>query len=139
MATTPQNNAISESTVVQCPILAATAINSGDLVQLSSNAAIPAVSGSATVHGVSEDTNPVASLGDTLTVIAVRRSGLFKFYALAGISLTYDAAMYVGADAQTLTNVDPGSGKICARCRELATVTAVTGTRYLFEFVPNTY
>ncbi len=134
--TTAQNNAYADQEVVQAPKSSSQAINSGDLVMVSSNLVVPATSG-LSCFGVSEDTSPVASLGDLLTTIVVRRRGLFKFVVKSGDTVAFDTPVYVGADAQTVTITDPGSGKIIARCRELASVTGDGVARYLFEFKPD--
>lgn len=137
MATTAQNNDAADQEYVQAPISANQAINSGDLCKVSSNLIVPVTAGTDSVHGVCADTNPVASLADKLTVVTVKRRGLFKAIVKNGDAVAYDTPMYVGADAQTLTITDPGGGKICARCRELASVTGDGSTRYLFELKPD--
>ena len=95
-----------------------------DLVKIASNLAVP-VDTPATdvVFGMADDTNPVVSLLDTLTQIKVIWSGIVRLVLKSGDVLAYDAKVYIGVDAQTVTVTDPGGATAVGRSRELSSVT----------------
>lgn len=120
----PMNNALSDSEVVEAPKAAATAVNSGDLVKISSGLVVPIAAGTDATFGVCEDTSPVTSLLDQLSTVVVRRRGLVRLFLLAGDVVNFNDKLYPTAtDPQVVTVTDPGSGVPCGRCRELSSVT----------------
>jgi hypothetical protein len=134
MATTPQQNYAQDSDRGAIGINPATAVNQGDLVKVVAGLATPITADTDQVYGVSADTNPVASLGDSLSQIVVIRRGVVRLFGLAGDTFTPNAKVWFVTDAQTVTSVDPGgSAKVAGRVREVSAVTAVAGTRVLIE------
>ena len=126
----PLQNFLAESLdQVTAPIATSQAINQGDLVKIASNLAVPCdTPATDVVHGVSMDTNPVSSLGDTLNKISVRRSGIHKFYLPTGTA-NYDDPVYLtSTNAQTVTVSSPGTGAwIVGYCRNLTAVVGGAG------------
>jgi len=89
------------------PIATTTAVNTGDCVYIASYAALPCSTDANATYfaGVSNDTNPVVSLGDTLTKIRVNRHGVFEFNGTSGDTYHTGDAIYLNStDAQTVTN-----------------------------------
>lgn len=109
------------------PISSAQAINQGDMLQIVSGLAVPAATATAAIFGVSKDTNPVSSLGDTLVQVAVNRGGNVHLMKLPSGTVDFDQKLYLGADAQTVTPTDPGSGVAVGRSRSLAQVVGGSG------------
>ena len=132
---TAQQNFAAENLEVSAPLSPSQAINQGDIVKVSSNLIVP-ISGATDVpHGVAGGTNPVSSIGDTLSSMIVYRKGLFYFFLKASDTANYDDALYLTAAPQTLTTSSAGSAVKVARCRELAAVTGAASdvTRILVE------
>jgi len=134
----PFQNFLAESLdQVTVPKSGAQAINQGDLVKIASNLAVPCdTPATDVVHGVSMATSPVSSLGDTLTKISVRRSGIHKFYLPTGTA-NYDDPVYLTVtDAQTVTVSSPGSGAwVVGYCRNIAAVVGGAGVTVPVEIL----
>ncbi len=136
MSTPKQNFKKSALENVAVPIDSSTEINQGDLIQIVSNLGEPASDATKAVHGVSVDTNPVASIGDLLTRISVARGGaIFSFLLEGSGSVNYNDSLYLGSDPQSLTNVAPMSGVVIAKARNLVAVVAGAGNSIDAEIV----
>jgi len=93
------------------PISSATSVNTGDMVYIASHYALVCDTDTkaAAFAGVSNDTNPVTSLGDAQTKIRVNRHDTFEFNTTSGDTYYQGDVCYVGADAQTITNTVGGN------------------------------
>lgn len=106
----------------ETPIDLNTVINQGDMVFAGADGkSLPMSAGSGLQFlGVAEDTNPVTSLGDKRTQLTVVRRGTFRFKTTVGESYIAYAALYAGADAQTVTTESSGLTAIGFVCPEQA-------------------
>lgn len=119
--TLPRNAFIADSvTRVAAPISPSQALNQGDMVKISGGLVVPVTTpGTDALFGVADTTNPVTSLLDQLSTISVIRRGIVRMILTNGDAVVYDTPLYIGADAQTVTVVQPGSAAPIGRCREL--------------------
>jgi hypothetical protein len=112
----------------------ATPINSGDLVywESTTKTAMPYVldANGAGFMGVSLDTTPMSVVStDYLPTINVRQRGQFKFNSTAGDTYNPGDALYIGADAQTVTNTAGGmTTKIATVAMDPSMVALAGGT-----------
>lgn len=96
----------------ETPIAETTVIDQGDMVAASiiDGKTLPMSAGSGlNFLGVAEDSNPVTSLGDKLTVLTVKRRGTFRFKTTAADSYAAYDSVYAGADAKTVRKTAAGS------------------------------
>ncbi len=113
MATTPVNNNLSESFFSEnYPNIAGNSINSGDMVYTDiATGDLKALDSDAHafyLRGVSNDTYPVNAYPSEPTPklgMNVTRIGRRKLFTTNGETLVMDQKVYVGANAQTITNV----------------------------------
>lgn len=122
MATTSQNNQVfkfSDPLVYPNLTDGNSLINQGDQVYFdtSANVVKPVASNAnaATFAGVAGDRSWMNPYGTTLYPqgsIPVWKDGIFTFKTTAAETLEMGDAVYVGADAQTVSDQDPGSGNI---------------------------
>lgn len=131
----PQNSAAYSNDVLQAPKSAAQAVNAGDLVKIASNLIVPISAATDVPVGVCEDTSPVVSLSDQLTVVRVVRRGVRYLYLKAADVAAFGDQLYATADPQIVTTSSAGSAQKVGRCRELASVTGAAGdtSRILVE------
>lgn len=142
MASTAQNNyAAGPRNVVSGPC-STNDINQGDIVKVSSNLIAVAAAVSDVVHGISDDTSPVASIGGDLTSVAVLRPGpgvLVRLPLKSGDAPAYGDQLYISSNVATNPQeVSTSSAASAAKvgiCRELATVTGDGTLRVLVEFL----
>ena len=119
MVTTAQNSDQKSGydVVTGRPVTVGTAINQGDMVYnvgstTYSLAPVTSDGNAATFEGISEDTYPTASLATKeaeVDGIRVRRHGIVNMNMTSAETYHHGDALYVGADAQTVTNT-PGTG-----------------------------
>lgn len=97
---------------IEVAIASATDIRAGDLVQANAadgNRAIRmGLGANLRFLGMAEDTNPVASLGDRLTQITVRRRGTVRLKTAAGTYAPWDE-VYATSDPQTVSRSASGA------------------------------
>jgi len=137
MSTTSQNNQIhNESTPLYYPVLTtgASDINQGDLVYYDSSAhvvkPVDTDGHAATYAGVAlqqSKLNVYGTAGYPQGGIQVATRGIFKFKTTAGDTLNHGDAVYIGADAQTVTNTAGGSTAILGYVWLRPQQSAVTG------------
>lgn len=84
----------------------ATTIKAGDMLMwdAATKVATPitAVTEGSEFIGVSDDQNPIASLGDTISKVRVGTHGIYKFKATNGETYVHGDALVVDGDAQTV-------------------------------------
>lgn len=133
--TTPQQNFAFAANTVVVGINPATAINQGDILKVVAGLAEPITANTDVPFGVAGDTNPVVSLGDTLTKVNVIRAGVVRLFGKASELFTPNAKVWYDTNAQTVTAVDPGGAVVLGRVREIVAVTAAAdgSTRVLIE------
>lgn len=113
-----------------------TPVKAGELVYLDSSSHIlkPLVDGSAALYcGMALQPSAINSNIDLSTAPAIKsvmvagKGCVANFKTTASETYYPGTAVYVGADAQTITTVDPGSGKIVGRVILPTGVASVTG------------
>lgn len=129
MSTNQQNFAY-PADVVTVPISAATTIKQGDLIKIASNLGTPVAAKGDSIHGVALEANPTASLGDTVTLIAVQRpsKNVFFFFLKSGDVVSYDDAVYL-CDSATLpqqVTTTNSSSTIVGRVRDVGPITGAS-------------
>lgn len=139
MASTAQNNhAAGPRLVVTSPIAGATVINQGDLCKIVANLVVAQAGVTDPIHGMIDDSNPVAGLADQLTKVAVLRPGAGVHIRLKlknGESVNFNDLVYLDTtDPQTVSTASGGGALVVGRVRELAAVTGDGSTRILIEF-----
>ncbi len=145
MASTAQNNyAGGPRNVVAAPC-STNDINQGDLVKISSNLIAVVAAVADVVHGISDDTSPVASLGGDLTACAVLRPGpgvLVRLPLKSGDTPAYGDQLYISSNVATnpqeVSTSSANSAAKVGMCREITAVTSglSDGTfRVLVEFL----
>lgn len=113
MATTPVNNNISTSFFSEnYPNVAGNTVNSGDMVWTDPTTgdlkALDTDAHAFYLRGVSNDTYPIGAYASEPTPtlgMNVTRLGRRRLFTTNGQTLTQDSKVYVGADAQTITNI----------------------------------
>lgn len=143
MASTKANrHAAGPRLAVAAPCASSATFNQGDLVKVASNLIVVLAAVSDVVHGIVDDSNPVASLGDTLTKVAILRPGpgvLVKLPLKSGDTVAYGDQVYVSSNVATNPQeVSTSSGSSAAKVgivREMASVTAGASTLILIEFL----
>lgn len=143
MASTKQNNFASGPRLAEtAPISSATSINQGDLLKVASNLALPLAAVADAVHGMADESNPTASLLDTVDKVTVLRPGpgVNVFLPLkSGDTVAYDDLVYVSSNVATnpqevSTDSSSSAAKV-GRVRELASITGDGSKRILVEFL----
>lgn len=120
MATTSQNNqTFKYDDPLVYPTVSTSLINQGDFVYFDTSAkvvkSIASNANAATAAGVAGDKSSLNVYGTTLypqSSIPVWKDGIFFFGTTGSETLQHGEALYIGADAQTVTDTDPGSGNI---------------------------
>lgn len=145
MASTAANRfAAGQYLTYAAPKTGSQAINQGDLLKVSSNLVVPISGVTDVVTAISEETSPVASLGDTLTKISVIRPGpgvLVRLPLKASDAPSFGDQLYISSNVATNPQeVSTSSANSAAKvgiCRELATVTGASdgSTLVLVEFL----
>lgn len=150
MATTAKNNLVRAFGAVKklsYPVDAAGTykFNAGDMVYYDTSAKFLkalASGAQAAFVGVAEDSSEMnvygtASRQPQATVIVGQ---IHQFAATVGDAVAHGAAVYCGADAQTVTTTDPGSGQIVGYIQlrpGAAAATAVAGDMVDVLVIPN--
>lgn len=145
MASTAQNNFVAGPRLaVAAPKTSTVDFNQGDLLKTGSNLVLAVAAVADVVFGMSDDTNPVAAIGDDLTAVAVLRPGpgvLVRLPLKEGDTLAFDDIAYISSNVATnpqeISSSSASSAAKVGRCRELASVTQASGgtTRVLIEFL----
>ena len=140
MATTAQSNKVQDIGFEQkVPFKVDTTgsndINQGDMVYIDTSAhqvkSVATDGNCATLVGVAADTSFRNLYGtkqypDSGT-IQVYVAGIFTFNTTASDSFADEVKAYIGADAQTVTSVDPGSGNEVGTAKLRPGITSITG------------
>ncbi len=143
MASTAKNNHVSGPRLaVAAPKTGSVDFNQGDILKVASNLVLAVAAVADVVHGIADDTNPVASLGDDLTRVAVLRPGvgvIVKLPLKSGDTVAYDDVVYISSNVasnpQEVSSSSANSAAKVGRCRELASVTAGASTQIIVEFL----
>lgn len=79
--------------------------------------------------GVAEDSSQMSPYGTAViqAQASVQVNGIFVMGTTAAETYAHGDALYIGADAQTVTKVNPGSGKVIGYAWMRAGVTSVAG------------
>lgn len=139
MATVSQNNQIIRYTdPLVYPTVSTSLINQGDLVYFDTSAkvvkSVASNANAATLAGVAGSQSSLNVYGTTLypqSAIPVWKDGIYFFKTTASETLQHGESLYIGADAQTVTDVDPGSGNVVGYVwlrPGQASITGATGT-----------
>jgi predicted RecA/RadA family phage recombinase len=137
MSTTAQNTQVyADADILYYPVdtTGSNDINQGDYVYWDSSAhqvkSIATNGNAATAAGVAASTS-YKNLYGTKNYqpggIQVYTRGIFQFKSTASDTINHGDSLYIGADAQTLTNTDPGSGNVIAFAWLRLGGTAITG------------
>lgn len=143
MASTPQNNyAAGPRLIVAAPFASSVALNQGDICKIASNALAPLAAVSDVVFGIVDETNPIASIGGTITQASVLRPDagvLVRLPLKSGDTPSYGDQLYVSSNVATNPQeVSTSSANSAAKvgfCRELTAQTSDGTNRILVEFV----
>jgi len=92
--------------------------NQGDRMKLVNNVLVPVSAPTDDWFGVSDDTNPVNSLGDKLSKIIVIATGsIVKFLANNGDTFKFGDPVYQGSDPQVVQTSNAGGEKLVGYVR----------------------
>ncbi len=143
MASTAQNNhAAGPRLAIAAPCDSTATFNAGDIVKITSNKIVVIAAVADVVHAIVDDSNPVTSIGDKLTAVAVLRPGpgvLIRLPLKTGDTPSYGDQLYISSNVATNPQeVSTSSANSAAKVgiyRGLALATGDGVARVLVEFL----